>query len=472
MKITDKTSILLIIFISCIIAIYPIVYGHLHDWDEARNGINALEMLVNGDFINFHYNMQPDTWNVKPPLFIWSVVASYKIFGFNAFALRFPVFIAMTASLIVGYKLIRLYKSEVFSLGVIIALSLCKGIWGVHVGLTGDFDAFLTLFLLLLVYYIIQYTITDNNKYLIIAALFWGLAFLTKGTAAFIILPGIVLFLLAQKGWSKIFKNPYIYITVFIALLFPIAWMIINQIYGIKFENGYVGSKSAVQTMFLYDTFDRFTNSTEFGSNEGSKIESLLSIIDIRLYLAGYIFIIALLGIISVSMIHYFKIKENLFKDNPFLQLCLIISITTLLVLTLAEGTHHWYYAPYYLYYIIIAGLFIEWIIDRYPNIKYILPILFLLQDFYLAKETFKLYSDDMNTVVSSIIPMLKKDEVEVLLPNQSLFLRLKWEKPDLIYSNSISKNKNYILTIEKQEIENYELVQSVNNIFFLYKRI
>ena len=55
----------------------------VHEWDESRNGINAIEMLGNGDWLNLHYAGKVDTWNAKPPLLIWCIALSFKIFGIN-----------------------------------------------------------------------------------------------------------------------------------------------------------------------------------------------------------------------------------------------------------------------------------------------------------------------------------------------------------------------------------------------------
>lgn len=62
----------------------------LNEWDEPRRGVNAMELLQNGDLVNMYYGGKPDTWHAKPPLMVWLIAISFKVFGYNEFALRLP----------------------------------------------------------------------------------------------------------------------------------------------------------------------------------------------------------------------------------------------------------------------------------------------------------------------------------------------------------------------------------------------
>ena len=41
---------------------------YVDSWDEARHGVNAYEMIQNGDYIRHTYNYQVDDWNLKPSI--------------------------------------------------------------------------------------------------------------------------------------------------------------------------------------------------------------------------------------------------------------------------------------------------------------------------------------------------------------------------------------------------------------------
>lgn len=61
----------------------------IYDWDEARHGITAYEMIKRGDFLTNTYMGEMDYWNTKPPLSFYPLIAGYKFFGFNNLGLRF-----------------------------------------------------------------------------------------------------------------------------------------------------------------------------------------------------------------------------------------------------------------------------------------------------------------------------------------------------------------------------------------------
>src|SRR4029077_11824942 len=64
----------------------------LIDRDEPRFAEASREMTEDGDFVVPHFNNQLRL--DKPPLAYWAQIVSYKIFGENDFAARFPSTIA------------------------------------------------------------------------------------------------------------------------------------------------------------------------------------------------------------------------------------------------------------------------------------------------------------------------------------------------------------------------------------------
>jgi 4-amino-4-deoxy-L-arabinose transferase-like glycosyltransferase len=176
----------LVILIATFFSFWKLGTGDLHEWDESEYGVNAYEMLHNRDYVNYYYAGKMDTWNAKPPLLIWMIVLCYKIFGYNAFALRFTSAVATIIFFIFSYKLIRLYKGDKTAFIACMILLSCKAIIGIHVGRTGDTDALLICFLTIGVYYFLLYHDFNKQNKIFLSAIFFGLAFYSKGTAAFI----------------------------------------------------------------------------------------------------------------------------------------------------------------------------------------------------------------------------------------------------------------------------------------------
>ncbi len=81
-------DIAMLVLIGGIIFI-PFLGGvHLFDWDEINFAEAAREMLVSDNYLQM--NIDFNAFYEKPPLFIWLQVISFKIFGANEFASRFP----------------------------------------------------------------------------------------------------------------------------------------------------------------------------------------------------------------------------------------------------------------------------------------------------------------------------------------------------------------------------------------------
>jgi 4-amino-4-deoxy-L-arabinose transferase-like glycosyltransferase len=177
-------------------------------WDESRYAVNALEMIESGDVIVPRWDGAPDLLNSKPPMAIWLMAASMKLLGPSEFSARLPSAIAAltTIMIVTGFCVWRLHDwpSGIAS-GLVLATSI--GFIGEHAGRTGDMDALLTL-------WITGYTLAGfaaamsersaRRIWIMLAALCVVAAFLTKSTAGFLGIPGVVLALFFGGGLRKV----------------------------------------------------------------------------------------------------------------------------------------------------------------------------------------------------------------------------------------------------------------------------
>ncbi len=88
------------------IAFYPINVGS----DEGIRSLVALEMNFSGNYIVPTLN--GEIYLNKPPLFNWILAASFKIFGYNAFALRLPTFLSIFIGGYIVFAFTRRYLNE------------------------------------------------------------------------------------------------------------------------------------------------------------------------------------------------------------------------------------------------------------------------------------------------------------------------------------------------------------------------
>ncbi|MGB5031452.1 MAG: glycosyltransferase family 39 protein, partial [Saprospiraceae bacterium] len=178
---------LLLSFIAAILLALLAYYVPVHEWDESRNGINAIEMLGNGDWLNLHYAGKVDTWNAKPPLLIWCIALSFKIFGISVFALRIPSIICGALFIYFFYLTSRLFIKPSITIAITIGLIFTKIFYLDHIGFTADFDGMLNLIIIMATYFYFKFILTQQSKFLHFASLILGIGFWVKG-------PAIILF--------------------------------------------------------------------------------------------------------------------------------------------------------------------------------------------------------------------------------------------------------------------------------------
>ena len=346
MKHTWKNTYLLIILVFAASLLFTTIGTvSLSEWDESRNGMNAFEMYHNGDYVNSYYAGELDTWNAKPPLVIWLIVASYKIFGFNEFALRLVSALATMLFFYVLFRLVELFDTALTAFITCLILLSCKAIIGWHVGLNGDFDATLVLFLTLSANSFYRYVENGDKNQLLLTALYTGLAFYTKGSTAFIFLPGFLLYLLISGNLKNTIKSRYAYISILLLVAIVASWPILLSIYGKTTGHSFYGSKNNLETMLVHDTFRRLTDPAFESATYKKDHAFFFNSLDVRMNVWNYFFYLSLL--IGVALLY--KNRKNLrgyIKSNKPILFSLCTIAPLVLVLSFATNKHDWYLAP------------------------------------------------------------------------------------------------------------------------------
>ena len=392
----------LLVTISFFSCVYYCTYSEIKEWDESRNGVNAYEMTNNKNYIVPYFENQIDTWNAKPPLFIWAIVASYKIWGYNTFALRFPSLLATIIFFIFFYRLsIYFVSSRIAIFSIIILLSSKAVLWD-HIGLTGDFDSLLLATLFMFLFYLVKYSYSGNRRDLIIFSSLIGIAFYTKGFAAFILLPSCLLFYIFR---NKIFSittdinKKDLLLSVTIVSIFIASWIILS-INCIEYpENNFYKGSNQIETMFYHDIFNRLFNQNFDLHNKTRSWLFFFSSIDIRMNIWNYLFYLFL--ILNIF-------KKNLpmeEKQKTLLFFSYLMIIPIALLLTITYNQHNWYLGPIYPFVALIISINIYQLV--LPKKAYI--IVFILIAFLYSRHTYELItltktiqtSKNINNVVS-----------------------------------------------------------------------
>jgi 4-amino-4-deoxy-L-arabinose transferase-like glycosyltransferase len=207
---------------------YRIGYEWIKIWDEASGAQNAIEMMANKKFFVVHCDGKPDHLDVKPPLALWLKIISYKIFGINEFAVRFPTIIAfwITMLFFVLFAVRYLKTPEIAWIILFIAAS-SRGFIIYHVARHGDPDTLLTMFVTgyILSFFIVLEKFPDNyRKYLIFTGLSVVGAVYTKSVTGLAPLAGIALYMLFIKNGRKLLTKQSFYLTVLSVILIILAY--------------------------------------------------------------------------------------------------------------------------------------------------------------------------------------------------------------------------------------------------------
>lgn len=437
----------LVLLLGGIMVFYNLGNIPLSDWDESRNGINAIEMFENGDYVNLHYMGVVDHMNAKPPLLIWSMVVSYKLFGISVFSSRLPVALASLGCLFFLFQLVSLYKQPIYAFFSCLVMLAVAGFTGYHVSRTADFDIPLLFFLLGGTYYLLQYIDFSKGLCLLPAVLFFGLAFMTKGLASWILFPSIVFYLFVLKGF-KFVKDYRLWLFAGGVLCFPVLWYLVLQSAELSYTKDVLGD-SASQLIFKNDVWDRLISPketyTKFESSWAEKYLYFFIYLDTRFnywYLAFYFSLLILLR----KSYQIFKTNAQstqnnnvdnwlnaVRKDKLLLFSCCVI-IVFALFFTFSHNINFWYLTPI----IPFLAIFSLYGINEFKTKKpaQIIVILFvaitLINRFIIINENNQ--SSKVFTENELIINKAKGINIIGKFPDQSLFMHLRIMNPNTKY--------------------------------------
>lgn len=234
------------IFFVLLAAIFflPFLGGvHLFDWDEINFAEIAREMTVLNNYLEVYINYE--VFTEKPPLFMWLQAISMNVFGVGDYAARFPNAVFGILVLPLLYTLGKKMHSKKF--GVYWALAWFGSILPHLYFKSGIIDPVFNFFIFLAIYFLIRYQ-WDRNGYnarsgtkhvwlfLTLAGVSTGLAMLTKGPVAFLIISlTLGVYWIWQRFKWFISVPHFIYFTT-ISLLVVLVWVGLNYVeHGPKF---------------------------------------------------------------------------------------------------------------------------------------------------------------------------------------------------------------------------------------------
>jgi 4-amino-4-deoxy-L-arabinose transferase-like glycosyltransferase len=204
----------------------------LFDWDEINFAECAREMVVTGNYSNVQLNYNP-FWE-KPPFFIWMQAASMNMFGINEFAARLPNAICGILSLCVIFLIGRKIYSPTFGLTWVLVYA---GTLLPHFYFrTGIIDPWFNLFIFSAFYQLLIHFNNpvgkDGMRSSLLAGFFLGIAVLTKGPAAIVIIGTFILAFWGLKRFKKITGTKFVVFGLVSLIITGSSWFLIEILRG------------------------------------------------------------------------------------------------------------------------------------------------------------------------------------------------------------------------------------------------
>ncbi len=452
-----RVYLILIVLLAIFMAFWKCGAADLNDWDEARNGVNAYEMCHNKDLVNLYYNGVPDTWNAKPPLMTWLIVACYHLLGFNEFALRLPSVISSVVFFIFFFKLIEKLEAPLTAFLTCLVLLSCKAVLGTHVGITGDYDALLLCLLTISAYYFVRYAEYGKANAIYGVALFTAIAFYTKGTAAFIYLPGFILYLLYRNKLLTVIRSPRTWIASLLFMIICTSWVGLVLLHGQYNTQSFYGSKNTLETMLFHDTIRRLA-STDFEQVYVPDHFFFFTTIDSRLNLWNYLFYVSVLT--GLVLLYRNRNSFLIFITRPSNRLTLFslfLATPLIVVLTIATNKHAWYLVPAFGFIAFITVKGIMYLAGRWKPVFAICSCLFVFtitrQFVYLNTRPRELH--DLFNPGNAYFKQCKQVVLAGGQPAQRIFLYLEWLNIPLVKRDRLSIEglaKNTVLVLKKDQ--------------------
>ena len=238
-------------FVLTVVVASAVLFYRLGDlpiqvWDEARLANNALEMSQSGLSLVTTYDGQPDHWNTKPPLLIWAMALSIRVFGPTEWAVRFPSAVAalVTAMIVFAFCVSKTGRPWAAFVAVLVMLGSPGYVQGTdfwtnpgellqgHAARSGNYEATLALFTtiyLLAAFEFISGKSSSGPRWLLLCTSGIVLAFLTKTVQGLLFLPALVMFAAAKGQIRRLVSSTAVWTAVLGASVVAVGYYIARE---------------------------------------------------------------------------------------------------------------------------------------------------------------------------------------------------------------------------------------------------
>lgn len=210
------SRIYLFLFVMIGLAYLPGLFVPLMNDDSAHHANIALHMYLTGDYVTLtdHKGDYLD----KPHLLFWLCALSYKIFGVNSFAYKFPSLLFTILGTYSTYRLGAALNNK--ETGRLAALIVASSFAYILANNDVRMDAILTASVAFACWQLVEFVHHNKLVYIVGASLGLAMAFSTKGHIGVLIpLAGIFFYILYRRDWRLLINWRWIVLILCFALL-------------------------------------------------------------------------------------------------------------------------------------------------------------------------------------------------------------------------------------------------------------
>ena len=444
------------------------------EWDESLYAISAWEVVKSGRWIGTTFLGHLDYYNVKPPLNIWLIALSFKVFGANLISMRIVSTLSACGTVAVMIFWARRFTRPTVALlaGVVLATSFA--FIYVHAGRSGNTDSLFTLLILLTV--VILWSAQDHPRRFIWLGPVAAAVFLLKGMA--VLEPLSIV--LAVEAWRQVHGRRRGWIAVGCAVLLfalPVgAWGWARwQLDGTQF----------LARLFFYDFIGG-----SFTALEGHQGGPLYYLNVLQKYHYDWL----LAGVVAwlISPIARSELRERIVRLSRCTETDVVLcswATLTLLVPTMMQTKNSWYLQPFYPAFALGIGRLVSGALSDIRNTpssrRSVLLALVIVMVFAVAEGRLVSYSYRYRDLAQSPQGLLLGETSE--LAGQEVF-RDRWSFADIFVARALvgaeyrtvddaegflraSCSGNFLMSEQPISLRELDLVRS-NGHHWLYRRV
>ncbi|NMB56445.1 phospholipid carrier-dependent glycosyltransferase [Candidatus Beckwithbacteria bacterium] len=317
----ENYLIILILIFYTFLSFFRLGFNSLQSFDEAWYGSIARDLLKRPDFLKLTYNTK--LFNDHPPLIIWLMALSYKIFGISEFSTR----LVSALSGVLSVTLIYLIGKKLFNkyVGLSASLMLCSSLWFILRTRSGNLDIPFLVFYLLTIYLAIL--AAKENKFLPWTFVSFACLILAKTLVGFSAL--VLIIFQTYPLFLKFKQNKiiiYLSLLSFILLIAP--WYLYNIALSPGFLKHYfleIGLRGGTNLSFDFSKQFLYLRSG-IGKWYSVFFTSLLSIVLLfkKFKDKNFIFICLWIGLIALPF--FINAKTEVWHLIPFYPLIFLLS--------------------------------------------------------------------------------------------------------------------------------------------------